>query len=252
MIRNTFLLLDNIGKTKESSLWNQGIKDWDDFIRAKSIKGIDDKKKSYLNRQLIKAGAELRNNNSGYFTSLIPQSEHWRLYEFFRDEAVFLDIETSHCSDDGFITVVGLFDNYRTKTMINGINLNFNSLREELKKYRMIISFNGSVFDIPFIKKRFPGIIPDIPHFDLRFCCHKLGIKGSLKEIEEQFGIKRRQLIKGLKGGDAITLWRMWRATGDEYYLNLLVEYNEEDTINLKLIADKIFERMKDKSMNYA
>jgi len=30
----------------------------------------------------------------------------------------------------------------------------------------------------------------------------------------------------------------MWRATGDEYYLNLLIEYNEDDTIHLKKIAE--------------
>ncbi len=31
----------------------------------------------------------------------------------------------------------------------------------------------------------------------------------------------------------------MYRASGDEYYLNLLVEYNEDDVINLKTVADK-------------
>ncbi len=249
MIKNTFLFLDGFGSNRERNIWSQNISDWNEFIETRSIKGIADKKKKFFDRQIIKAGSALRNNDSEFFAKLLPQSEHWRLYDQFKDEAIFLDIEVSHCAD-GFITVIGLYDGYETKTMIEGINLNFNYLKEELRKYKMIISFNGSVFDIPFINKKHPNIIPNIPHFDLRFCCSKLGITGSLKEIEESFGIKRRQIIKDLKGGDAFTLWRMWRATGDEYYLSLLIEYNEEDTINLKLIADKVFDKLKNNCKN--
>jgi uncharacterized protein YprB with RNaseH-like and TPR domain len=46
-------------------------------------------------------------------------------------------------------------------------------------------------------------------------------------------------------GGDAIKLWRIFRASGDEYYLNLLVEYNEEDVINLKKISDYVIKKLK-------
>lgn len=41
-----------------------------------------------------------------------------------------------------------------------------------------------------------------------------------------------------MTGEDAAELWRTFRATGDEYYLDLLVKYNEEDIINLKPLAD--------------
>ena len=54
---------------------------------------------------------------------MIPQSEHWRLYDWFREQAVFLDIETTGLGRDSSITVVGLSDGYETKTMIKGINL---------------------------------------------------------------------------------------------------------------------------------
>ena len=37
----------------------------------------------------------------------------------------------------------------------------------------------------------------------------------------------------------------MYRATGDDYYLKLLIEYNEEDIINLKKIAEYCVEKMK-------
>ena len=244
MIKNTFLLLDGVSVRKEKSLWKQGVLDWNSFVSCDRINGINKDKKSFFDRQIFKASIALSDDDSTFFAKLMPKTEHWRLYEHFKDEAVFLDIEVSDCSD-GFVTVVGLFDGFNTKTMIYGVNLDFDVLREELKKYKIIVSFNGSVFDVPFLKKKYPDLIPNIPHFDLRFCCQKLGLKGGLKEVEKRFGLQRRELVEKLRGGDCITLWRMWRASGDDYYLKMLVEYNEEDCVNLKFIADKLYETMK-------
>jgi len=136
--------------------------------------------------------------------------------------------------------MIGLFDGINTKTMIRGINLDINYLKKELLNYKLIVTFNGSSFDIPFLKKRYPGLIPEIPHFDLKTLCLRRGFKGGLKQIEKEFGIKRSKIIEDFYSGDPLTLWKMYRATGDKYYLNLLVEYNEEDIINLKIIADKL------------
>jgi len=109
----------------------------------------------------------------------------WRLYGFFKGECVFLDIETSGMDKFDDITVIGLFDGLETKTMIKGINLNFYELKKELRKYRLIITFNGSTFDIPFIRKRYPDLLPNVPNFDLRVACQRVGLTGGLKEIEK-------------------------------------------------------------------
>jgi len=130
--------------------------------------------------------------------------------------------------------------------MIRGINFNVKSLKEELRKYKLIITFNGASFDLPYINKRFPNLVPDIiPHWDLRFSCYKIGLSGGLKNIEKTLGIRRGKIVKDMNGGDAILLWRKYQATGDEYYLKLLVEYNEEDIINLKQIAEHVYEELK-------
>jgi len=136
--------------------------------------------------------------------------------------------------------MIGLFDGINTKIMIRGINLDINFLKKELKNYKLIVTFNGSSFDLPFLKKRYPDLIPNIPHVDLKTVCQRSDLKGGLKQIEKKFNIKRNKIIEEMYNGDPFTLWRMYRATGDDYYLNLLVEYNEEDVINLKIIADKI------------
>src|SRR3989338_4905289 len=131
--------------------------------------------------------------------------------------------------------------------MIKNINLDYKLLKKELEKYKLIVTFNGASFDLPFIEKRYPNLLPKIPNFDVKSLTDKLGLKGGLKNIEKELGIKRNQIIDEFNGGDALTLWRMHRATGDEYYLNLLVEYNEYDIINLKLVADKAVKMMKEK-----
>ena len=62
----------------------------------------------------------------------------WRLYDFFKEDSVFLDIETSGLSSYDNITVVGLFDGLNTKTMIRGVNLDLNHLKKELENLKRV------------------------------------------------------------------------------------------------------------------
>ncbi|MBS3102354.1 ribonuclease H-like domain-containing protein [Candidatus Woesearchaeota archaeon] len=250
MIQNTFIFLEKIGKGLENSLWQQGIKNWDDFLKARKIGGLSNARKLYYDRQILKARNALYNFNSGYFQRIMPKSEFWRLYDFFKEDSVFLDIETTGLSFEDDITVFGLFNGIETKTMIKNINLDYKILKKELEKYKLIVTFNGSSFDIPFINKRYPGLLPNIPNFDIKSVTNRLGLKGGLKEIEKKLGIKRNKIIEKFYGGDALTLWRMYKATGDDYYLDLLVEYNEEDIINLKAIADYCVVNLKNKYLS--
>ena len=251
MIRNSFIFLERIGDKLEQNIWNSGVNDWDDFLKKNQIKGLSRHRKLYYDRKILNARKALYNFDSGYFLDLLPQSETWRLYNFFKEDAIFLDIETTGLSkqnDD--ITVIGLYDGVNTKTMIRGINLDMEGLRKELQKYKMIVTFNGASFDLPFIEKRYPNLLPKIPNFDVRSITDRLGLKGGLKNIEKTLGIKRSNIVEKLYGGDALTLWKMYRATGDDYYLNLLVEYNEYDILNLKTVAEQCVKKMKEKIMN--
>jgi len=245
MIRKSFIFLENINQATERAIWDQGIIDWDDFLSSEKVKGISSKRKAFYDRKLREAKRALYSFDSSYFIGKLPRNEYWRLYNFFKDEAVYLDIETSGFGKHSYITVIGLFDGYDTKIMIKDINLDMDALVNELKRYKLIVTFNGAVFDIPFIRKRYP-YFPNIPNFDLRFCCGKLGLKGGLKDVEKRVGIRRSKVIEELSGGDALTLWKMYKATGDEYYLELLVNYNGEDCMNLKTIAEHVYKRMEE------
>ncbi|MEA3515514.1 MAG: ribonuclease H-like domain-containing protein [Nanoarchaeota archaeon] len=251
MIRNSFIMLRRIKEGMEKKLWNQGITSWNKFIFAKKIKGISQARKLYYQRFLSKAGNALYNFDSSYFKSILPSTETWRLYDFFKEDAVFIDIEISGMAKYDNITVIGLFDGMETKIMIKGVNLDTDVIKEELSRYKIMLSFNGSSLDLPYIKKRFPGLLPDIPHIDLRHCCARVGLKGGLKDIEKQLGIKRaNKIVERMYGGDPLKLWKMHKATGDDYYLNLLVSYNEEDIINLKPIADYCYKNLKEECKN--
>jgi uncharacterized protein len=248
VIQNSFIFLEKVKKGVEKRLYEQGICNWDSFLNAAKITGLSATRKYYYDRKILEARKELYSFNSSYFKKLLPQSEYYRLYDFFKEDAVFLDIETTGLdfrNDD--ITMVGLFDGLNTKTMIRGINLDYKRLKDELEKYKIMVTFNGARFDIPFINKTYPDLLPDIPNFDIRSVTDKLNLKGGLKKIEKDLGISRSRIIEKFSGGDALTLWRMYRATGDDYYLNLLVEYNEEDIVNLKKIAEHCIGILKEK-----
>jgi len=246
MITNSYIFLERINNLTEQSFWKQGLKYWDDFLEKEKIKGLSTNRKYYYDRKIIEAKRNLYKLNSSYFSDKLPLAENWRLYDFFKDEAVFLDIETTGVQNYDDIIIVGLFDGIDVKTMIKGINLNMFALKQELRKYKLIVTFNGAVFDVPFLKKRYPDLIPKIPVFDVRTVCQRVGLVGGLKEIEKKLGIKRNKIIERFYGGDPLCLWRMYRATGDEYYLNLLIEYNEEDVYNLKKIAEVAVQKLKE------
>jgi len=237
MIEHSFIFLEKIGKKSEQNLWNNGIHTWNDFLNTKSITGLSPKRKIIYNLHLKKAVKNLRVRNIDYFSFHLPRSHHWRLYNKFKNEAVFLDIETSGYYGD--ITVIGLYDGYDTKMMVRGFNLDKNILQKYLNNYKMIITFNGSSFDLPIIEKYFNMKIPHL-HIDLRHVCSQIGLSGGLKKIEKKLKIKRPDEVADVDGSDAVYLWQQFKATGNKEYLDKLIQYNEEDIINLKPIAEKV------------
>lgn len=235
MLRNTFLFLPKVGLTTEQKIWSQGIPDWNAFLDAKRVKGFSAARKDAAQDKIREFKSELWNDNLNYLSKSLPLGEQWRLYDTFRDEAVFLDIETNGYY--GSITVVGLYDGNDTKTFVRGYNLDKTLIERALEKYKMIVTFNGSSFDLPVIE-RFFGLRIRKPHVDLRHVCAKIGLSGGLKSIERQLGINRAEEVQGVAGSDAVYLWEQFRATRDPAYLNLLLKYNEEDIVNLKPLAD--------------
>lgn len=111
MIKNTFSILQGIGEKLEKRLWHSGILAWEDFLDKDAIDFLSADRKQLYDEALKETLLNFTGRNSTYFSRCLKQSEHWRLFNEFRDEAVALDIETNGypVSAGGYITVVGLY-----------------------------------------------------------------------------------------------------------------------------------------------
>jgi hypothetical protein len=110
----------------------------------------------------------------------------------------------------------------------------------------MIVTFNGSCFDLPFISSKF-NMKFDQLHIDLRFASKKLGYSGGLKNIEKQCNLKRSDETDGLDGFEAVRLWHRY-LKGDDDSLKLLTKYNSEDVINLEALGHIVYDGLKEKT----
>ncbi len=249
MLESSFVVLPGVRERSEQNLWKNGVRSWNDFLSSSSVKGISPVRKEHFDGHILDCQRSLKAQDALFFAKKLRFSDQWRLYNEFKDEAVFLDIETNGYY--GGVTVVGMSDGVDAKTMVKGFNLDKKLLMDELSKYKLLVTFNGKSFDVPVLERYFGVHIPHA-HIDLRFVCQRVGLTGGLKNIERLMNIRRRPEVLGISGQDAVYLWEMWKSTGERDYLNSLVMYNEEDILNLKPIAEKVIPRLWKKCVDNA
>ena len=237
MLRNSFVLLDGIGRQREASLWRAGVEDWDEFLDRSALKGISEERKVRMDRDLALARDRLSDRDSEFFASKVAPNEQWRCLGEFGGSVAYVDIETTGISLRSPITVVGVFDGVRSHALVRGSSLTWSSLKAVLGSASMLVTFNGSSFDLPMIESQFPGTIPRVPHVDLRHTLRRVGHSGGLKKIERELDIQRDRRVEYMTGEDAVYLWRLWEKHGKQNALDLLLEYNSEDCRNLKALA---------------
>ncbi len=185
----------------------------------------------------------LTNLEHQIFARGLGLKEAWRAWPEFRSRCVYLDIETDGGSGGNSITTIGMWDGKSFQCLVKGDNLgNFPDI---ISNYSMIVTFYGSGFDLPMLEKGFKGLKFDQIHLDLCPTLRRIGIRGGLKRIEKQLGIKRGDDTEGLDGLDAIRLWRRYTALGDNAALELLIAYNREDVVNLEWLANYTYQHMK-------
>ena len=240
MLERTFIHIPGIGPKTEQTLWHRGIHRWRDFLDHP--KPVLSPAKDRLINQNIEDSLAHR-NDIGFFNDRLPPGEMWRVFHGFRHRAVYLDIETSGYDQwTSDITVIGLYDGNRVQTFVNGRNLE--AFEAAIADYELVITFNGACFDLPFIKRSFPGISLPRGHIDLRFVLKKLGLEGGLKKIEKDLGIARSHEIEGVDGFEAVRLWQQYR-WGDEKALETLIRYNNADIQNLEPLMEMAYNEMK-------
>jgi len=155
----------------------------------------------------------------------------------------YLDIETTGLSCQyADITVIGiyLFNNADGRVVqLVGREVTRDNLLEALKGVHTIYTYNGSRFDLPFIYGSLGLDLESVAvHHDLMYDCWRCNLKGGFKSVEQQLGIPRQ--LQGISGWDAVMLWSKYQDYDDRDALDLLLQYNKEDVVNLKVLRERL------------
>jgi uncharacterized protein YprB with RNaseH-like and TPR domain len=230
MLNNCFLHLPSIGAQTEKKIWESGIKTIDNFVKCPP-KFIGPK-----NRKKILYHINLAENaeDPHHFYDTLPSNEQWRIFKRFQKSTAYIDIETTGLdSYHNIITTIALYDGENIKHYVNGKNLE--NFKEDIFNYKVIVSYNGKTFDVPFIERFFNIEIPHC-HLDLRYILSSLGYSGGLKSCEKQLGIGRGDDLDGVDGFMAVLIWNHYQRRQDKKALETLLAYNIEDVLNLEYL----------------
>lgn len=226
--------LPNKGEKFERQLWERGVLTWQDFIDDEKYSSLFYKKEdSILSKSLV----EFEKGNFDYFAERLPNREQYRIALTEPNKVMFLDIETtglSHYYD--YITMVGWSIGGNYNFFINGISKE-DEFRNAIAAANVIVTFNGSIFDLPFIQKRFLGIRIPKSHIDLRYLTKSFDLSGGQKKIEDEIGFKRPKSLQETDGFAATLLWDEYK-WGKKSSLEKLIAYNHSDIEGMKFILD--------------
>ncbi len=238
-IQNSFIPVRGVGTQTERELWAAGVTNWEQFDPTVSVVGQT--RADRIEAFIQQAQRRLAARDSTFFRSAVPDREHWRLYENFRDRTAFLDIETTGLDHDrDRVTTVSIHRDDETITLVRGHDLSAQRLRAELDAADLLVTFNGRRFDVPFLEASFDLEIT-LPHVDLWTLNRQLGYSGGLTDVEARLGIDRDQ--PDISGADAVRLWQDYQA-GRDGALETLIDYNQTDTVNMQPIADTLCDRL--------
>jgi uncharacterized protein YprB with RNaseH-like and TPR domain/predicted nuclease with RNAse H fold len=243
MLQQTFIHIPGIGKLTERDLWASGIHSWDDADRFEKRFGhVSTRLQQKLDDYIPRSRDAVKQRDAAFFERLSAVGEAWRLFPEFAADCVYLDIETTGLSTVfDTVTMVGLYDGRKYQLFVDGENLQ--DMPRHLQKYSLVVTFNGSGFDLRFLKLAFPDLVLPRIHIDLRWVTRKLGMKGGLKAIEAALGLRRAAEVEDLTGYDATVLWARY-LRGDKNALQSLIQYNTEDVVHLKAIMEVAYDRL--------
>ena len=238
-IENSFIPVRGVGEKTERSIWEAGATDWNRFDRDLVGPTTGERIEAFIET----AEPHLEADDARFFAETFPDTEQWRLYENFREDTLFLDIETTGLDRRrNSVTTVSVHRDGETRTFVQGRDLTADRLQSVFDEARLLATFNGVQFDVPFLEANF-DLDVSLPHLDLCFLGRRLGLTGGLKAVEQEIGIERER--PDISGREAVRLWREYER-GDRAALDTLIEYNREDTVNLETLLEVVTGRLHD------
>src|ERR1043165_1572957 len=244
MLTSTFRHFKGVGAKTERELWRSGVWSWQEFESRHTVQlsMFEVGPPEAPVQQVLTSKEALEKEDANYFALSLPRYEHYRIAHTFPSKTLFLDIETTGLSryyDQ--ITLVGWSMGDVYNTYIKGDDAE--PLRRALVQAKVIVTFNGSLFDVPFLRAEFPELNIPLAHIDLRFLARRVGLRGGQKEIELAVGLERPGILSSLRGEVAPLLWHRYRR-GDLDALKLLISYNYADIEGMKFLLDIVTDRL--------
>ncbi len=155
---------------------------------------------------------------------------------------IFLDVETTGLSwyyDE--LTIVGWARGGNYHTHLTGDDPA--RLLNSLASAAALVTFNGTLFDLRFLRKTFGQLTLPPVHIDLRYLAKRVGLTGGQKAIERSIGLSERIGLEDVDGAEAVVLWRRFQR-GDENSLIRLIDYNRHDVVGMCEILDEVLDRL--------
>ncbi len=264
MIEQTFLHIPGVGHTTEQRLWRNGYNSWDHlweslnsgwsasdvlrdrFVQARLFDNIGPREKHARTFAWLDCLDESRlawkKRNYRFFTDLLRPSDQWRLLASVWSEALFLDIETTGLSSElHYATVIGAL--YQGKFHQWVWPQPLDELRELLQSARILVTFNGRRFDVPFLQTHVPDLSFPEAHIDLLYIANAAALKGGQKVVEELLGLKRDEGIRDLSGREAVLAWCSG-LYGDQKAYRQLLKYNRADVEMMPQLATRLCDKL--------
>lgn len=241
MIERTFIHCKGIGPTHQKKLEKVGLNNWDSVLNNSQNLPFNGKLATHFVNELTLCKQALTEKNIHLLVNKFPTKEQWRIVADFFEEASYFDIETTGFAEEvSQITLIVCYHKGKLYNFVKDENLDeFLDLLEDIE---LLLSFNGSSFDVPHVLNSFH--IPEIPcpHIDLRWLCYHCNFRHGLKNIEMEMDIKRPDDLKGVDGLEAVYLWQHWENSRDVKSRQKLIRYCRADVLSLKLVAARILE----------
>jgi uncharacterized protein YprB with RNaseH-like and TPR domain len=235
MLTATFCHIKGFSPRSERKLWADGILAWS-HCQNPGQKLFSPRKTESLQAQLAESCMALESLDLAYFIERLPPAELPRVYPHITGKIAYLDIETTGLDAWSNITTIAMYDGKTVQTFVRGRNLR--DFPQAIADAQMIVTYNGSRFDLPFLRREL-GISLSNAHLDIMRPLRKQGFKGGLKQCERTLGI-RRQVPEDMDGFEAVRLWHA-HERGHKMALPQLLAYNTQDVLSLELLLIKMY-----------
>ncbi len=246
MLTQTYVHLSGIGYSTERRLWQAGALCWDDFLQRPPDLRLAAPRLAAIGERLAASKERLAAADHRFFSDCLARRDQWRALPDFAGKLLYLDIETTSSGDLDEVTVIGLHDGREFRQYVRGENLL--DAEDVLREAGLLVTFFGTSFDVPVLRRLFLRLPFDQLHLDLCHALRRLGLTGGLKSVEQQVGLQRAAEVHGLDGWDAVRLWREHQH-GSAEARELLLRYNRADVENMIPLARFAYTSLRERAL---